>query len=268
MKAFTIDFDGDNFKNDPLLLKCVARSKEFFGPSNFTIYTKNDDIVKEALEKYKDIYEMCKQKEENLCFFCDFVRIYILSKQRDTIYIDFDMYIIDTELHELEKYFRDNYPDGCCKNSSFCIMYSGTSKKSEKLLLNTLDELYSEYKKKRDTIYDYDFLSMGKKNIIAEYNQNIPNFVHFGSYFFNDNIKCFLYSDKIKFGEDAGKKLEDFLKKRCVLFINSKKYFFRNSVFNLHNVVTFDWLKKYIEKDMTRFKPGRKLIKVEEILRR
>lgn len=53
MKGFTFDYLGNNFNDDPLVLKCVERSKQVFGEENFTIYTKEDAIVKEAEEKYK-----------------------------------------------------------------------------------------------------------------------------------------------------------------------------------------------------------------------
>lgn len=264
MKAFTIDFDGNNFKNDPLLLKCVERIKKVFGEENFTVYTKNDDIVKEALEKYKDVFEEYFKdlRKAKLSIACDFIKIYILSKQRDTVYIDPDVYPLVDKIPE--EYLRTNLKDSGCLSLCFCLMYSGITEQSEQILLNLAEELKNMYKQTGRPISDVDILRK-KPNIIKQ-DKSFFEHIHFSTHFLNNSIKFFLYSKKFK-GVDYYKEniINKYFKgKNVLIFVNSKNFFYDDFVFNLHNVVSYEWLKTYLEKTTTRFIPGRKVVMLDD----
>ena len=83
----------DDILNKNVVYKaCTERIKEFF--PGFYIFTPADKLYKEAVEKYSDFL-----KDEKLKIFpsitADIVRMYILSKLQNALYVDLDIWLTD-----------------------------------------------------------------------------------------------------------------------------------------------------------------------------
>lgn len=248
MKGFTIDYFGDNFKNDPLLLKCIERSKEIFGKENFKIYTPEDELVKEAIEKYKFIFDKyLVNANYPVNLICDFIRLYILSKSEDTLYVDSDVYILDNELPK-EKFYTPIFNLGC-----FNIIYSGFINHSE-AFEKILDAMCKEAEKSERVLIDYEIIGKYKELFVQK--EIIKN-VHFISgVFLEDKITIIINSTD-------GNKISQFLnlkileRDRFRVIYNSDNVIPVRAAWkflNAKNIVSSEWLYEYATSTIKRFK--------------
>lgn len=269
MKGFTFDYLGNNFNDDPLVLKCVERSKQVFGEENFTIYTKEDAIVKEAEEKYKPALDKFLGGEKNvIAWRCDIIRLYILSKSEDTLYVDSDVYLLDDK-PPVEKTEAPVFDYGC-----FDMIYSGFEN-HEEYFLKVIDTAIESYEKSGKFMSDW-FVIKNHKDLFTE--KLLMKRIHFMSIFFTD-----VDSDIAVIFDTKGVKNLKEIKRiiKCAEKLNFKriKYFFDgdekddeeiieyyDTLFNKKGIISNEWLVEYLTKTTKRFPlKDKKKVRVVEI---
>lgn len=263
MKGFTIDYWGDNFNNDPLLLKCVERSKEIFGEENFKIYTKEDAIVKEAEEKYKFIFDKYFANKNGLAsVFCDFIKLYILSKSEDTLYLDSDVYILDNELPK-ETSNTPVFEFGC-----FNIIYSGYKNQSE-IFEKILQAICTMYEEAGHFLIDYQIMDKYKDLFVQK---AIVKSVHFAGEYFRGKRVIILDTnsdDKILQVMNGARRLNEISDNNYVFIYNSNDDSiprYTNVFLNKKNVVSNEWLYEYLTLTAKRFeRKDKSLVKVVKL---
>ena len=147
IRAFTVVLNEnleEYLSSTKRINKSVEKSKELF--PNFQIYTLKDEIVQEALKKYK---EYLKQANNYLPFISDVVRIYILANTDKNLYLDTDVYIYDLEsfIKNLKKELKEK-DRTLFIDYSFSIIYKGEEKKVLNCLLlyySTATEVLVDY---------------------------------------------------------------------------------------------------------------------------
>ena len=99
MLVFTIDlFPENGYMKNKLISACIKRDKELF-KDNFKIFTPDDELVKEAYSFFgKEIID----KRPCVTLAADLIRIYILWKLPDALYIDADVFIQKIDLNLLK----------------------------------------------------------------------------------------------------------------------------------------------------------------------
>lgn len=120
----------DDILNTNVVYKaCTERIKKFF-PS-FYIFTPADKLYKEALEKYSDFL-----KDEKLKIFpsiiADIVRMYILSKLQNALYVDLDIWLTDIS-------FVDKLGESPVLPYNWGIIYSGMNNRIFNKVLDFYD---------------------------------------------------------------------------------------------------------------------------------
>lgn len=215
MTIFTIDTDPEQkfLKNDNVSKVCLERLKDLIKDTDieFKIFTPKDEIVDECLKKYSNYVKYTKSviTVGYEPFIADLIRIYILSKNKNYLYIDSDIYFKNLNILKcLEKEPKAFYP------YTFCGLWSG---EQPEIFQTVLDRFYKDvndngyqyiienYGKLRDT----DYLSDGcawaysKFNLEAlEWNklEECGSFFHFESGRFpkDNKYKYLVCSEQIK----------------------------------------------------------------------
>lgn len=100
--VFTVDMCPNNNYFDTLICKkCIEQAKKVFKKSKFKIYTPEDEIVKQCMNEYKESFkhiDTINKKNEGFEWKSDIVRIYILSKLKNHLYFDSDVYFDDINI--------------------------------------------------------------------------------------------------------------------------------------------------------------------------
>lgn len=119
MLVFTIDlFPGNKYMENKLVSACIKRDKELF-KNNFKIFTPNDKLVKEAYSFFgKEVVD----KRAYATLMADLIRIYILWKLPDALYVDADIFIQKIDL----KLLKNRIGTINCGNSFACLSNGGT----------------------------------------------------------------------------------------------------------------------------------------------
>lgn len=99
MLVFTIDlFPENKYMKNKLTSACIKRDKELF-KNNFKIFTPDDKLVKEAYSFFgKEVVD----KRSYATLMADLIRIYILWKLPDALYVDADVFIQKIDLSLLK----------------------------------------------------------------------------------------------------------------------------------------------------------------------
>ena len=123
MLVFTIDlFPGNGYMENKLISACIKRDKELF-KDNFKIFTPDDELVKEAYSFFgKEIID----KRPCATLVADLIRIYILQKLPDALYIDADVFIQKIDLNLLKNKFGT-----INVYANFGVLYNGGTKKGQ-----------------------------------------------------------------------------------------------------------------------------------------
>lgn len=119
MLVFTIDlFPENKYMENKLTSACIKRDKELF-KNNFKIFTPNDELVKEAYLFFgKEIID----KRPHATLMADLIRIYILWKLPDALYVDADIFIQKINLNLL----KNKIGTINCWESFACLSNGGT----------------------------------------------------------------------------------------------------------------------------------------------
>ena len=104
MTIFTIDTDPEQkfLKSDNVSKVCLERLKDLIKDTDieFKIFTPKDEIVDECLKKYSNYTKYIKGEVPvgYEPFLADLIRIYILSKNKNYLYIDSDIYFKNLDI--------------------------------------------------------------------------------------------------------------------------------------------------------------------------
>lgn len=215
MTIFTIDTDPEQkfLKSDNVSKVCLERLKDLIKDADieFKIFTPKDEIVYECLKKYSNYTKHLKSEVPvgYEPFLADLIRIYILSKNKNYLYIDSDIYFKNLDIL---KYLKEEpkafFP------YSFCGLWSGEHPETFQVVLDRF------YKDVNDNGYQYiienhgkirgtDCLSDGCAWIYSKFNlealkwnqlEECGSFLHFDSgKFSKDNkYKHFICSEQSK----------------------------------------------------------------------
>lgn len=93
---FTIDLN-DYMKKNAVAAYCMKHFQESFPEVKFKIYTQKDKLVKDCLEEFKDFIEFAWKDAGATNLAADIIRLYILSKKKNHVYLDGDMFIKDLD---------------------------------------------------------------------------------------------------------------------------------------------------------------------------
>ena len=215
MTIFTIDTDPEQkfLKNDNVSKVCLERLKDLIKDTDieFKIFTPKDEIVDECLKKYSNYTKYIKGEVPvgYEPFLADLIRIYILSKNKNYLYIDSDIYFKNLDIL---KYLKEEpkafFP------YSFCGLWSGEHPETFQVVLDRFykdvnDNGYQYIIKNHGKINDNDCLSDGCAWIYSKFNlgalgwnqlEECGSFLHFDSgKFSKDNkYKHFICSEQAK----------------------------------------------------------------------
>ena len=150
MTIFTIDTDSEQkfLKSDNVSKVCLERLKDLIKDTDieFKIFTPKDEIVDECLKKYSNYVKHIKGEVPvgYEPFLADLIRIYILSKNKNYLYIDSDIYFKNLDIL---KYLKEEpkafFP------YSFCGLWSGEHPETFQVVLDRF------YKDVNDNGYQY-----------------------------------------------------------------------------------------------------------------
>lgn len=109
MTLFTVNpFDDGYFENgEPsrtIEKICFRRWKKLF--NEVRVYDFNSEEVKEAIERFPNLYKRCIDTPKEKCVFADVVRLIVLSKYEDHVYFDCDLYPLDDHLKGSGLYYN------------------------------------------------------------------------------------------------------------------------------------------------------------------
>ena len=215
MTIFTIDTDPEQkfLKSDNVSKVCLERLKDLIKDTDieFKIFTPKDEIVDECLKKYSNYTKYIKGEVPvgYEPFLADLIRIYILSKNKNYLYIDSDIYFKNLDIL---KYLKEEpkafFP------YSFCGLWSGEHPETFQVVLDRFykdvnDNGYQYIIKNHGKINDNDYLSDGCAWIYSKFNlgalgwnqlEECGSFLHFDSgKFSKDNkYKHFICSEQAK----------------------------------------------------------------------
>lgn len=215
MTIFTIDTDPEQkfLKSDNVSKVCLERLKDLIKDTDieFKIFTPKDEIVDECLKKYSNYTKYIKGEVPvgYEPFLADLIRIYILSKNKNYLYIDSDIYFKNLDIL---KYLKEEpkafFP------YSFCGLWSGEHPETFQIVLDRFykdvnDNGYQYIIENHGKINDNDYLSDGCAWIYSKFNlealgwnqlEECGSFFHFDSgKFSKDNkYKHFVCSEQSK----------------------------------------------------------------------
>lgn len=157
MTIFTIDTDPEQkfLKSDNVSKVCLERLKDLIKDTDieFKIFTPKDEIVDECLKKYSNYTKYIKGEVPvgYEPYLADLIRIYILSKNKNYLYIDSDIYFKNLDIL---KYLKEEpkafFP------YSFCGLWSGEHPETFQVVLDRF------YKEVNDNGYQYIIENHGK----------------------------------------------------------------------------------------------------------
>ena len=202
MTIFTIDTDPEQkfLKSDNVSKVCLERLKDLIKDTDieFKIFTPKDEIVDECLKKYSNYTKYIKGEVPvgYEPFLADLIRIYILSKNKNYLYIDSDIYFKNLDIL---KYLKEEpkafFP------YSFCGLWSGEHPETFQVVLDRFykdvdDNGYQYIIKNHGKINDNDYLSDSCAWIYSKFN--------LGALGWNQLEECgsFLHFDSGKFSKD------------------------------------------------------------------
>lgn len=215
MTIFTIDTDPEQkfLKNDSVSKVCLERLKDLIKDTDieFKIFTPEDEIVDECLKKYSNYVRHIKNEvgPGYEPFLADLIRIYILSKNKNYLYVDSDIYFQNLNIL---KYFKEEpvafFP------YSFCGLWSGEHPEGFQIILDRFykdvnDGGYQYTLKKFGKIREEDYLSDGYAWLYSKFNPKTlgyeqhaesASFFHFDSGKFpkDSKYKYFICSEQAK----------------------------------------------------------------------
>lgn len=187
---FSVDLNpSDGYFLSYICSKCILRMKKILPKAKFKIYTPNDEIVKEALEYFKDYIDFIEKDVISYDPNCswahalktDCIRMYILSKLKYHLYFDTDVYIIEDNV------LKENLTE---EAFSYCGCYSTLWNGSELYKFKNLVDYYKDPNgvRKLDCIIDSDVLASKDFNLKQ---------VYFKQVHYSENSMFYCYNDLI-----------------------------------------------------------------------
>lgn len=104
MTFFTIDTDPEQkfLNNDRVSKVCLTQLRNLLKDTDieFKIFTPKDKIVQDCLSEFSNYFKYVKEEfpTESAPYEADLIRIYILSKNKNYLYLDSDMYLKNLDI--------------------------------------------------------------------------------------------------------------------------------------------------------------------------
>ena len=165
--VFMVDLNPkDGYFNTFICEKCIKQAKKVFSKSKFKIYTPDDEIVKKCLEEYKEAFDFIDLKKKKnmagLMWKADIIRIYILSKLKNHLYLDSDIFLdnVNIDINENSIKSQLEKSKGKFLNNNFSIIWNGED-------LKTFEKFLHFYKNdffKKNSIYNDSAVCAELKN--------------------------------------------------------------------------------------------------------
>lgn len=212
MTFFTIDTDPEQsfLKNDRVSQVCLKQIQELVKGTDieFKIFTPKDKIVQDCMEEFSNYFSLVKKEfpnrpNESAPMEADLIRIYILSKNKNYLYFDSDVYFKNLNIL---KYLKEE------PVALFPLCFGGLWSGEHPELFNTIKDYYKEI---NDNGYQYIIEKYGKlrgidytSDAAAYINSNCnlkpltweqiadSSFYHFPSFKFTKDCKYYVCSDK------------------------------------------------------------------------
>lgn len=159
MTIFTINPFNDDYINWPLHKFCMKTWERFDIP--IKIFKYDDPEIIEAKEKFKDLLNyILKSCRYSLAIYTDILRLYILSKHKEMIWLDMDVYFYETQKGDfLKKLESFNHQFTLPSAQNYYFIYNGQNLKEASNILN----LYIQYMDQRKRI-DIDSVFLRENN--------------------------------------------------------------------------------------------------------
>lgn len=126
---FTLNLFDNGYFDDSGPTKVIERIAFMSWVRKFDVkvFDYRDDVVKDCINEYREIYDYCLEHPGKACIFGDIVRLKVLSLYPYHYYFDCDSYLIDFNLHDKEHF---QTAGGC-----FLNLYNGSDLETAKKIL-------------------------------------------------------------------------------------------------------------------------------------
>lgn len=149
MTFFTIDTDPEQkfLNNDRVSQVCLTQLRKLLKDTDieFKIFTPKDKIVQDCLSEFSNYFKYVKEEfpTESAPYEADLIRIYILSKNKNYLYLDSDMYLKNLDIVKFLGKEAKNVTKFC-----FAGLWSGEHPE-------VFDAILDYYKEINDNGYQY-----------------------------------------------------------------------------------------------------------------
>lgn len=175
--SIIVNPEDDILNTNAVYKACTERIKEFF--PGFYIFTPADKLYKEAVEKYSDFIND-PRIVDFIILKSDVIRMYILSKLQNALYLDFDIWLTNTD-------FTDMLNDSPVIPNNWGLIYSGMNNQIFNKILDCYktDTLknYNTEKEIFEGFYDYSIMNKLRNEI--PFSEDIFHAYHYHNYFLN-----------------------------------------------------------------------------------
>lgn len=211
MTFFTIDTDPEQkfLNNDRVSKICLTQLRNLLKDTDieFKIFTPKDKIVQDCLIEFSNYFKYVRKEfpTESAPYEADLIRIYILSKNKNYLYLDSDMYLKNLDIVKFLGKEAKSIMKFC-----FAGLWSGEHPEVYDVILDYYKEIndngYQYIIEKYGLLRDVDYMSDAAAYVNSGCNleafswEELSNssFFHFPSFIYQKGYKYYVCSDEME----------------------------------------------------------------------